>query len=267
MKHILSKTLLSLSILVTASAYAANGYVTENVYLRAGPDPGYPSVAMLDAGTPVAIEGCVNGWSWCDVDAGGNRGWVAGEFLQDDYRGQRVLVPQYGVEIGIPIISFVFATYWQDHYRNRSWYSQRQRWSQVRPRYQTVVVQHNVYENSRASTHGNSRVEPNRTAVVTAPARSGHETKPSRTATPQRSVAANGRPNASHATRSLPTAHNAAPPRSQAPVSRSGTQRQATQPRAMVSQHQTARAAAQQKKQPQKSKSDKNRHPDSSGQH
>jgi len=267
MKHLLCKTVLSLSVLASASAFAADGDVTGNVYLRAGPDPGYPSVAMLDAGTPVAIEGCVNGWSWCDVDAGGNRGWVEGNFLQDDYRGQRVLVPQYGVQIGIPIISFVFASYWQDHYRDQSWYSQRQRWSQVQPRYQTVVVQHNVYENLRASTHGNSRAESNRTTVATAPARSGHEMKPSRTATPQRSVATNGGPNASHAIRSLPTAHNAAPPRSQAPVSRSATQRQATQPRAMVAQHQTASAAAQQKKQPQKSKSDKHKHPYSSGQH
>ena len=54
---------------------------------------------MLPAGAEVAIAGCVDGWAWCDVAAGNNRGWVAGSFLQEEYRGQRVLVPEYGVRI------------------------------------------------------------------------------------------------------------------------------------------------------------------------
>ncbi|WP_430390922.1 SH3 domain-containing protein [Dyella sp. 20L07] len=45
--------------------------------MRAGPDSSYPDVVMLDTGTEVSIQGCVDGWSWCDVIAGGNRGWVA----------------------------------------------------------------------------------------------------------------------------------------------------------------------------------------------
>lgn len=272
MKRLLCKTVLSLSVLASASAFAADGYVTGDVYLRAGPDPGYPSVAMLNAGTPVAIEGCVNGWSWCDVDAGGNRGWVAGEFLQDDYRGQRVLVPQYGVEIGIPIISFVFATYWQDHYRNRSWYSQRQRWSEVRPQYQTVVVRDDSHGDSRGSNYGNSRGtpnayfashnaaprtrnEPNRPEVVSVPARSVRHAEPVRTPTPQRPVAMNMQP--------ARQADHTLSPRAQAMVSHQATQRPVT-----VARHQqAARPEAQQKKPAQKSKQDKNKRPDSSGQH
>lgn len=270
MKHILSKTLLSLSILVTASAYAANGYVTENVYLRAGPDPGYPSVAMLNAGTPVAIEGCVNGWSWCDVDAGGNRGWVDGNLLQDDYRGQRVLVPQYGVQIGIPIIGFVFATYWQDHYRHQSWYSQRQRWSQVRPRYNTVVVQRNVYEDSRASTQRNSRGardESHRAAVVAAPAPSVHTAKPARPATPQHRALANARAHTSPPARVHPAEHKTAAPSARTPAARNVAQHAGTQPRTVAQHRVAARPNAQPDKQRAKSKSDKNKHPDSSGQH
>ena len=272
MKHTLSKTLLCLSILVTASAYAADGYVTGSVYLRAGPDPGYPSVAMLDAGTPVAIEGCVDGWSWCDVDAGGNRGWVEGTFLQDDYRGQRVFVPQYGVQIGIPIISFVFATYWQDHYRNRSWYSQRAHWSQVQPRYQAVAVRDDSHGNAHgrpntpAASHDaapRTRGESNRAAVVAAPA---HEAEPARKATRQRSVATNS-PAVSHTQRSVPTAHHAAAPRSEALVSHAANSHQAVQPRTMVARHETARPTAQQKKQSAKSKSDQAKHPDGSGSH
>ena len=273
MKHTLSRTLLSLSILLTASACAADGYVTGNVYLRAGPDPGYPSVAMLDAGTPVSIEGCVNGWSWCDVDAGGDRGWVEGTFLQDDYRGQRVLVPQYGVQIGIPIISFVFVTYWQDHYRNRPWYAQRTHWSQVQPRYQPVVVRDDSDGNLRGRPNASpvshdtalrTRDEQSRAAVVAATAR---EAKPTRAATRQRSVAANVRP-VSHTERPLPTAQHAAAPRSRALVSHAATPHQAAvQPRTVVARHQVARPTAQQKEKPAKSKSDQDKHPDSSGQH
>lgn len=130
----------TVGLFVSTLAVAADGYLTGNVNLRAGPDRGYPSVAMLSIGTRVAIEGCVDGWSWCDVAAGNDRGWVAGNFLQEDYHGQRVLVPAYGVQIGIPIVSFVFGTYWDDHYRNRSWYGNRQHWSQIRPQYQPMAV-------------------------------------------------------------------------------------------------------------------------------
>jgi hypothetical protein len=48
---------------------------------------------MLSAGTPVAIEGCVDGGSWCDVTAGNNRVWMAGNFLQKDYQGRPVPQP------------------------------------------------------------------------------------------------------------------------------------------------------------------------------
>lgn len=135
MKHILSTAAIGLSLFVSASAFAAEGYVTRNVSLRAGPDFSYPAVTRIRAGTSVSIEGCVDGWSWCDVDTGGERGWMAGNYLQEEYEGRRVLVPNYGVQIGIPIVSFAFGSYWDDHYRNRSWYSHRERWSHVRPRY------------------------------------------------------------------------------------------------------------------------------------
>jgi uncharacterized protein YraI len=153
MKHILSATALSLSIFATTSAFAADGYVIGNANLRTGPDSSYPPIMVLGAGTPVAIEGCVDGWSWCDVATGDNRGWVAGNYLQEEYRGQRVLVPEYGVQIGVPIVSFVFGAYWDSHYRGHSWYGERERWSHVRPHYESGTVGHN----SRNYSYGNSR--------------------------------------------------------------------------------------------------------------
>lgn len=155
MKRISTFAALSLSLIAIPAVFAADGYVTGNVNLRAGPDSSYPRVTMLQAGTPVAIEGCVDGWSWCDVATAEERGWVAGNFLQEEYQGQRVLIPEYGLQIGIPIVSFAFGSYWDQHYRSRPWYGNRDHWSRVQPRYPDM--REGSYRNSRDATYRNSR--------------------------------------------------------------------------------------------------------------
>lgn len=118
-----------LALTLPAVAQADDGYVVANVNLRAGPDVGYPPLLVLPAGARVSIVGCVDGWSWCDVIAGPERGWVAGTFLEQGYEGRRVIVTDYGASIGIPIVAFTLGAYWGDHYRHRSWYRDRDRWS------------------------------------------------------------------------------------------------------------------------------------------
>jgi len=135
MKRLLSLAILGTGLLASAAAFANEGYVTASVNLRAGPDMGYPAVVRLHAGTPVDIRGCVDGWSWCDVEVGYDRGWVSSAYLQEEYEGRRVLIRDYGVRIGLPIVSFAFGDYWDNHYRSRSWYGHRDRYSHIRPRY------------------------------------------------------------------------------------------------------------------------------------
>jgi uncharacterized protein YraI len=121
--------LLGLSALAPTRSDAADAYVIGAVSLRAGPDIGYPSIMTLPAGMPVSVYGCTDGWEWCDVQAEDNRGWVSGQFLQYDYQNQRVLLPDYGARVGIPIVAFVLGAYWDQHYRSRSWYRDRDSWS------------------------------------------------------------------------------------------------------------------------------------------
>lgn len=129
MKHMMySLALVGVALCAPLAAQAAEGWVVSDISLQAGPDPAYPSITELNAGTPVSIQGCINGWLWCDVIAGADRGWVPGTFLEEDYGGQRVVVIDYGPRIGIPVVNFSLGLYWDQHYHNRPFYTQREQW-------------------------------------------------------------------------------------------------------------------------------------------
>lgn len=123
-----SLSLASLSLAFPALAQAADAYVTGNVYLRAGPDPDYPLIDQIPAGTEVDVLGCTDGWEWCDVIVFGDRGWIAGNYIEYEYEDRTVLVPEYGPQIGIPIVTFVIGDYWDHYYRSRPFYRDRDRW-------------------------------------------------------------------------------------------------------------------------------------------
>ncbi|MFC5435538.1 SH3 domain-containing protein [Rhodanobacter umsongensis] len=124
----ISLSLASVSLAASALAHAADGYVTGNVSLRAGPAPDYPLIALIPAGTEVDVLGCTEAWEWCDVIAYGNRGWIAGNYVEYEYEDRPVLLPVYGARIGIPIVTFVIGNYWDSHYRGRPFYRERSRW-------------------------------------------------------------------------------------------------------------------------------------------
>jgi uncharacterized protein YraI len=133
MKRAVWLTTLALLLGAPALALADQGYVTGNVNLRAGPDLDYPRIDTIPAGAPVDIQGCTDGFEWCDVIVGNDRGWVAGNYIQYSYQNQQVLVPDYGARIGIPIVVFSIATYWDRYYVRRPFYRERDRWYQRPP--------------------------------------------------------------------------------------------------------------------------------------
>ena len=113
---------------VPASSSAQSAYTAKEVNLRAGPARGYPLVARLPQGIPVSVAGCVHDYRWCDVVAGRNRGWVYGGNLVYPWQGASVPVLTYGAVIGLGIVAFSVANYWDRHYVGRPWYRQRQIW-------------------------------------------------------------------------------------------------------------------------------------------
>ncbi|MCJ8145088.1 SH3 domain-containing protein [Ancylobacter sp. A5.8] len=133
MKSLLAGAAL-VAVLGSAAAAQDSGYANANVNLRAGPSTAYPVVTVLEAGTSLDIFGCLDEYTWCDVEWRGYRGWVSSRYLDFDYRGRRVAMPDYAPQIGVPIVAFSFGNYWNNYYRGRSWYSTYDRWGPPPPR-------------------------------------------------------------------------------------------------------------------------------------
>lgn len=120
----------SAALLAPLAALAQQAQTTKWVHVRAGPAREYPLVQQLPPATPVAVQGCLSDYSWCDVIAPDNsRGWVYGGNLDYPYQNGSVLIFGYGATIGLPIVGFVLGSYWGDYYRGRSWYGERDRWN------------------------------------------------------------------------------------------------------------------------------------------
>lgn len=112
-----------------ALAQAAEGFATANVNMRAGPSTDFPAITVIPDGRTVEIHGCLSDTPWCDVSFAGNRGWVSGHYVQATYNNRRVRVePDYYRSLGIPSVVFSIGTYWNSHYRNRSFYHDRDKW-------------------------------------------------------------------------------------------------------------------------------------------
>lgn len=131
----ISATLLAAGLSAALLAPAAHAQVAANVSLRtgtqvyAGPGYDYPRVDYLAGGQRVTLFGCLSDNRWCDISAGYDRGWVPATNLVVWRGGSSYGLYQSRSWYPYPIISFLFGSYWNDHYRNRSWYHDRNHWN------------------------------------------------------------------------------------------------------------------------------------------
>jgi uncharacterized protein YraI len=128
LKHALPAVALGAAFVFAAPMQAEaqeRARVVTDLNMRAGPGTNFPVVNVLNRGRTVHVHGCVRNFTWCDVTARGNRGWVSARYLEHDRTGDRLI----GVApvIGLPTITFGFG-YWDHHYRDRHFYRDRHRW-------------------------------------------------------------------------------------------------------------------------------------------
>ena len=104
------------------AASASPGYLSRNANLRAGPGRDYPVVTRIPAGAGLDINGCTRDWGWCDVDAGGVRGWISGRNLSADYDNRNESILEFGPALALPFLVFNQDEYWGSYYRDRPFY-------------------------------------------------------------------------------------------------------------------------------------------------
>jgi len=120
-------SILALSACVPAAA-ADTATVTGSVNVRAGPDRSMPTVTWLLTGTRVTVVGCVANWTWCDVVAGRDRGWVYSRYLSLPSQGSATLIAKGGPALGVPVVDFALGPYWDEHYSGRLFFPQKAGW-------------------------------------------------------------------------------------------------------------------------------------------
>ncbi|MBZ9791225.1 DUF1236 domain-containing protein [Rhizobium sp. 3T7] len=74
--------------------------------VRAGPGPQYPSIGIATRGSQAMLDGCIQGSRWCRVEVNGVRGWVYAQYLEVEQAGNGVIVEQHQTDLGVPVVTY-----------------------------------------------------------------------------------------------------------------------------------------------------------------
>ncbi|CAN5384077.1 hypothetical protein BH09PSE6_BH09PSE6_21150 [soil metagenome] len=122
------------ALAIPSIAAAQSAISAKAVNLRAGPGREYPRVTWYDAGAPLQVQGCTDGYGWCDViGPDGQRGWIYAGNIHYPYQQSYVGLPYYGPQLGIPIVAFSIGAYWGSYYQSRPFYRSYPRYEHHRP--------------------------------------------------------------------------------------------------------------------------------------
>ncbi|MDR3495920.1 MAG: SH3 domain-containing protein [Ancalomicrobiaceae bacterium] len=123
---LMAGAILAISTFSTAAG-AADGVATRSDTLRAGPGTSYPAVADVSSGDRLEIFGCLSGYSWCDVAAEADRGWIRGSRIDFLRNGTRYRISEGYSDFGLVIATFALNDYWGNYYGERPWFTDH-RW-------------------------------------------------------------------------------------------------------------------------------------------
>jgi uncharacterized protein YraI len=111
-------------------AQAQSTFTATTVNMHAGPGGGYPVVTVLGPSLPLTVLGCTTRYDWCDVSAGGARGWVSSSLINYVSPDGATSALRDWAPARVEVVPFAVDRYWGEHYRDRPWYGERRRWAQ-----------------------------------------------------------------------------------------------------------------------------------------
>lgn len=140
-----------------ARSHVTAAFTVQLSPLYAGPSVEYPQVQRFTPQTQVNIMGCLPDFAWCDVMAGGARGWMDARRLSIVVNGNGRPLPAVAPSVGIPVTQFVMGPYWVAHYSDQPWFND--------PRYAQALNSYRV-----RSRVGNTVIEYERSWQAQQPA-------------------------------------------------------------------------------------------------
>jgi uncharacterized protein YraI len=155
--------LLAVAVVLPALAQQA-AHVRDAADLRAGPARDYRRLDQVMPGDALAVYGCIESRTWCDVRSAQTRGWMPGSAIGLDRHARSSAGNTR--KLDVPTIAFSLDAYWDAHYRGRAWTEESERayWRKYRP-----GMPPNVAPPVRADTASLSSTSPSRARSSAAP--------------------------------------------------------------------------------------------------